>query len=65
MNALHSEEIKALGEGFPDDMPHFPSMYRVIRKQLSRDARGRVSSAGPRRLIIVSVRLPAGIRSLL
>ena len=32
MNALNSEELKKIGEGFPDDMPHYPSMYQVIRE---------------------------------
>ena len=31
MKALNSEEIKKIGNGFPKDMPHFPSMYQVIR----------------------------------
>lgn len=30
--ALQSEELKELGEGFPKDMPHYPSLYRVVRK---------------------------------
>ncbi len=29
--ALHSEEIKSVGDGFPSDMPHFPAPYEVIR----------------------------------
>lgn len=29
--ALHNEEIKSVGEGFPSDMPHFPAPYEVIR----------------------------------
>ena len=31
MKALNNEEIKKIGDGFPKDMPHFPSMYQVIR----------------------------------
>ena len=29
--ALHNEEIKSIGEGFPSDMPHYPAPYEVIR----------------------------------
>lgn len=29
--ALHNEEIKSVGEGFPSDMPHYPAPYEVIR----------------------------------
>ena len=32
LRALNSEEIKNIGNGFPKDMPHYPSMYEVIRK---------------------------------
>lgn len=31
MSALNSDELNNLGEGFPEDMPHYPSMYQVIR----------------------------------
>ena len=31
MKALNSDEIKKIGEGFPQDMPHYPSMYQIIR----------------------------------
>lgn len=31
IKALNSDEIKKIGEGFPKDMPHYPSMYQVIR----------------------------------
>lgn len=31
MKALTSDEIKKIGEGFPKDMPHYPSMYQIIR----------------------------------
>ena len=29
--ALHNDEIKAIGEGFPSEMPHYPAPYEVIR----------------------------------
>ena len=32
MSALQSDELKKLGEGFPPEMPHYPSLYRVVRK---------------------------------
>ncbi|MCH6255385.1 antibiotic biosynthesis monooxygenase [Puniceicoccaceae bacterium K14] len=31
MSALQSEELKAIGDGFPDEMPHYPSIYTIIR----------------------------------
>lgn len=31
-NALNSDEIQKLGEGFPKDMPHYPSIYEIVRK---------------------------------
>ncbi len=31
MAALNSEEIKTVGDGFPNDMPHYPAPYEVIR----------------------------------
>ena len=31
--ALHSEEIKKIGNGFPKDMPHYPSLYQIIRDE--------------------------------
>ena len=31
LKALNSDAIRSLGQGFPEDMPHFPSIYRVIR----------------------------------
>jgi len=31
INALNNDEIKKIGNGFPKEMPHFPSMYQVIR----------------------------------
>lgn len=32
LRALNSQEIKNIGTGFPKDMPHYPSMYQIIRK---------------------------------
>jgi len=32
LKALNNEEIKKIGKGFPKDMPHYPSMYEIIRK---------------------------------
>ncbi len=32
MTALQSEELKEIGDGFPEDMPHYPSLYRIVRK---------------------------------
>ncbi len=29
--ALNNEEIKKVGAGFPPEMPHYPSIYEVIR----------------------------------
>lgn len=31
MTALQSEELKEIGDGFPEDMPHYPSLYRIVR----------------------------------
>jgi len=33
LTALQSEELKQLGEGFPEDMPHYPSMYQIVRTE--------------------------------
>lgn len=33
LQALHSEELKALGEGFPEEMPHYPSLYRIVHEE--------------------------------
>lgn len=32
VRALNSDDLKSIGKGFPQDMPHYPSMYQVIRK---------------------------------
>ncbi len=32
LRALNNEDIKKIGNGFPEDMPHYPSMYEIIRK---------------------------------
>lgn len=31
MASLNSDALKSLGEGFPEDMPHYPSLYQIIR----------------------------------
>jgi len=31
LRALDSDEIKAIGQGFPAEMPHYPSVYEIIR----------------------------------
>ncbi len=31
MTALNSEEIKSIGDGFPQEMPHFPAPYEIVR----------------------------------
>lgn len=33
LTALQSEELKAIGEGFPKEMPHYPSLYRIVREE--------------------------------
>ncbi len=33
IKALNNPEIKKIGEGFPKDMPHYPSIYEVIREE--------------------------------
>ena len=32
VKALGNEELKQLGVSFPEDMPHYPSMYQIVRQ---------------------------------
>jgi len=32
LKALNNEKIKTVGKGFPEDMPHYPSMYTIVRQ---------------------------------
>lgn len=32
LTALNSEKLKKLGKGFPEDMPHYPSIYTIVRE---------------------------------